>query len=412
MTRTTRRLLFFVFAALFVIIGIAAMLVSQGIRIDTSSFAFEKTGGIFIAALPADAAIFINDLPTRSDGGVFQENVFVGDLAPGAYRVRIEKEGFYPYGKEFPVEPGLVTRATHVVLAPQKITAVSGPPRDEPSAPPVLYDAARAAYMLRDAATGSLLNINLLFSNLKERQLGLPGAVTVTNAFPHPFNADQVFIMTRRAMYLLNARRVSLELLAQGTPRTAAVLGNRLVWAEYDEKSDATVIRAYDTFLRTVSSFDETISGEPDAFVPSSVSDTIVIRRRDGAAFVWDDPGNAFHRVGRGPLERIRVSPDGNRIAFAEVGSSAVAVYDTRTATTASFPLDSAPMRDGIWYADSFHLFVRANDSAFFLDTDEKTPVYAPRIADGVSAFSYDADRNRLYVSDDAGAARFLDFNF
>ena len=60
---------------------------------------------IYVASHPAGANVFINgrlhgDLtPTR-----------IEELKPGAYKIEVRREGFYPWEREMEVRPNMVTK--------------------------------------------------------------------------------------------------------------------------------------------------------------------------------------------------------------------------------------------------------------------------------------------------------------
>ena len=72
-----------------------------------------KTGIIFINSKPSGASIYINDILYNDLTPAQIEN-----LNPGAYRVRVKREGFYPWEEELVVRPNMVTKADSIILFP------------------------------------------------------------------------------------------------------------------------------------------------------------------------------------------------------------------------------------------------------------------------------------------------------
>ena len=86
---------------------------SLGYRIDYRALKVYKTGIIFINSKPSGASIYIND-KLYSDLTPAQ----IEDLKPGPYKVRVRREGFYPWEEELAVRPNMVTKADSIILFP------------------------------------------------------------------------------------------------------------------------------------------------------------------------------------------------------------------------------------------------------------------------------------------------------
>jgi hypothetical protein len=86
---------------------------SLGYRIDYEAFKLYKTGIIFVNSKPAGASIYINDklFDTTTPAQV-------EELRPGIYKIRVKREGFYPWEQELVVRPNMVTRADSIILFP------------------------------------------------------------------------------------------------------------------------------------------------------------------------------------------------------------------------------------------------------------------------------------------------------
>ncbi|HAZ28158.1 MAG TPA: hypothetical protein DCY48_00045 [Candidatus Magasanikbacteria bacterium] len=114
LTRRLRRAIMIGLIAIFSISAPMLIFYTIGYRIDFRTFHVQQTGVVSITIRPADANIFINALPVSSKKiGIFsgETSARITNLKPGAYRIRIEKEGYYPWEKEMPVES---TQTTYI----------------------------------------------------------------------------------------------------------------------------------------------------------------------------------------------------------------------------------------------------------------------------------------------------------
>ncbi|MDO8525359.1 MAG: PEGA domain-containing protein [Candidatus Omnitrophota bacterium] len=95
--------------------GILPILLSYslGYRIDYRAMKVYKTGIIFINSKPSGASIYINDKLFDTLTPAQIEN-----LAPGSYKARVKREGFYPWEEELVVRPNMVTKADSIILFP------------------------------------------------------------------------------------------------------------------------------------------------------------------------------------------------------------------------------------------------------------------------------------------------------
>jgi hypothetical protein len=122
MRKKTRRVLFFVSVALFILIGCGAVIFALGYKYDFVQNKFLKTGSLEIE-LNVPAEIYIND--ELAGGTSFLGNSFSkGRLLPRSYRVRVEKNGYQTWQKLLKIEAGFLTSHPKVVLIPESFDEV------------------------------------------------------------------------------------------------------------------------------------------------------------------------------------------------------------------------------------------------------------------------------------------------
>jgi len=143
MTLRTRRIIFYTFTLLFIIVGLGVVFYSQGWRINIQNckikslprsedllllrglkdcrVAFQKTGAIFIETQPKGVVIKIDEETFKDKSGLIQSGTLISNLLPKTYRLKVEKSGYLPWVKNALVKSSLVTEFPKIVLIPEKI---------------------------------------------------------------------------------------------------------------------------------------------------------------------------------------------------------------------------------------------------------------------------------------------------
>lgn len=112
MTRKTRRIIFYVFVGIFIVVVPTIILYAMGFAFDFQKQIFTSTGGIYIKSLPSGADIYV-------DGKLKGEtNAFIKRLSPKIYNIKLTMDNYHDWQKELVVQPQLVTKANDVVLLP------------------------------------------------------------------------------------------------------------------------------------------------------------------------------------------------------------------------------------------------------------------------------------------------------
>lgn len=113
MTHKTRRNIFYTFLGIFIIVVPIIILYSLGFTFDFQKQLIVSTGGVYLKSLPSGADIYI-------DGKLKGKTTkLIRRLAPKIYDIKITKEYYHSWEKEFIVQPHLVTKADSVVLLSQ-----------------------------------------------------------------------------------------------------------------------------------------------------------------------------------------------------------------------------------------------------------------------------------------------------
>ena len=112
----TKRVLFYAAVVVFLVISYIVSLYAQGYKYNFSERRFVRTGAIYIKT-SVDADIFINDKLWGSTS-FFGNSFTATGLMPGAYDVRLQKTGYFPWQKTILVEEGLISEFSKVFILP------------------------------------------------------------------------------------------------------------------------------------------------------------------------------------------------------------------------------------------------------------------------------------------------------
>ncbi len=109
-----RRLYLIALFALFCAVVPAAFLYAAGWRYKPG-FGIVRTGGIFVS-VPYSGATISLDGAVVGESGFLNHRLYLSDLAPSAYTVRVEEQGYRTWDKTLIVEPSLVTDAQALLI--------------------------------------------------------------------------------------------------------------------------------------------------------------------------------------------------------------------------------------------------------------------------------------------------------
>jgi hypothetical protein len=131
LNKRKRRILFYLFVTIFLILLAPILLYSMGYAINRN-FEIQKTGGIFIQSSEFGASM-------RADGkskntSLIGRSAILKNLLPGNYTVSVEKKGFRKWEKILSVEPESVTSRSVLLVPldiPGKLIGTSSPQKIE-----------------------------------------------------------------------------------------------------------------------------------------------------------------------------------------------------------------------------------------------------------------------------------------
>lgn len=120
MSLKKRRIIFWIFVAVFLFGATYLALYSSGWRINWQELKLEQTGAVYIKSQPTDVLISVSRRMERAKSGlIFYKGTLFTNLSHKSYSIEVEKDGFFPWSKKLEVKPLLVTQTTHIILLPR-----------------------------------------------------------------------------------------------------------------------------------------------------------------------------------------------------------------------------------------------------------------------------------------------------
>ena len=132
MNLTLRRIIFYTFCFLFLVISTLIILYASGYQIDYrhlfTPLGVQKTGMTIIYSNPAGADIYLNDREVKRFSSPWLGQIIpaqdiliktpanIKDLAPGQYDLRVEIPGYWPWERQINIFPGKITHVLDINL--------------------------------------------------------------------------------------------------------------------------------------------------------------------------------------------------------------------------------------------------------------------------------------------------------
>lgn len=120
MRHYTRRILFYSFAAIFLIATPIVILYSTGLVLDFQARRLNKTGGFFVKTNETSIRVSVNGVQ-KTETSFFGRGALVNNLDPGTVTVEVAKDGFVTWKKYIKVEEQVIQEFSSILLIPQKI---------------------------------------------------------------------------------------------------------------------------------------------------------------------------------------------------------------------------------------------------------------------------------------------------
>jgi hypothetical protein len=221
MSRTIRRLLFWLAVLIFAAASYISILYAQGYKYDFSQKVFVRTGAISVT-VNTDAQLYINDR-LAGDTSFLGNRVGQNKLLPGTYTIRLIRDGYSSWHKTAVVKEGLLTEFSHALLLPTDDAAL-------PDLKQEIVKAMTATHTLADptptpSPTPTLTPGATITPRPRKSPTPVPAPIEVV--------ADS-FMLRGAALYRIN--RDPAEKIADGVIGFAVTSdGSRLMWFTRDE---------------------------------------------------------------------------------------------------------------------------------------------------------------------------------
>jgi len=434
---------------IFLIGSVIIIFVSQGFSLNLEEWTIEKRGGLFLKFAPSDAALFINGKKKKVREGFLSQGMLVSNLAPGAYRIALQKEGFAPWEKEMEVYPGIVSSESNIRLWPTNpvlteeasssqafwitgkgLVTKSGKGslmfngKELKGTEMEFADAADATIITKLGSTLFLtnlsnpqesLNISDLFLSLKERQLNLPGIVPIEHAMPHPFNNEKVLVTTQTSLYILDTKRIELERIFTAARMQPVLTRSSQEAFIIDAQNNLVVINL---IFKTSSRFPlHSLSAQRMETTPDGKH--VLIVHGDKNTLSAYDTGNRSLQELASSVSGFALSPDGKKVAFAEQGKVITVFFleeryeeNRRWKKGSSFSLpETDPVRKIIWPGGlpGHLLILRADKELIVQEATPTLPANSALLAENVNQVL--SKGKKIFLSRGDGTVAAFDVN-
>ncbi len=439
MTRRTRRAIFYVLTALFLLIGTTVVLYAEGWRFDFGTFRAEKVGAIYLRSFPSDASITLDGKPVQNQSGFLSKGTLISNLFPRTYSVALGKDGYLPWRENAAVTPALVTALKNAVLIPAVPASVStgtvknyfaggGAVIVQTPANAIRWQGKTIAHgtlidaganledaLVRDATTGAATLYR--FENSADNAGVAPTAVSVPIPFAaraaiDPANALQIFALDASHAFLFDASRATTTVIAAAPAGVVfgsafAIAPSAIAWTRYAEKTGALSLVIYDRAAQTVTRSSSTIPGTA-AEVRWIGTDAVAVLQHDGTLWRYDVNGESFTKLDDG-VRSFAVADDGS--ALGALGARSLDLFPfTDAMTYGRFNIPDVPEAQGLlWYGDRTHLFVVYPDRVVFLDLMDFGLRNFTAVATGTLPL-YNPSDNTFYLVNSLGKLARFDF--
>ncbi len=382
-----RRTLRWIFILTFLLIAPAIVLSTAGYRYNFSTWRLERTGVLVVESRPAGAAVTLNGELQRQESPAH-----FGNLAPGAYDVRIGKAGYLPWEKRVPVASRTTSFLNRITLYRQAEPAAFGP--SGTFVHPVFSPDARYAAAMTATRSGSELTI----VDLRSGTNFLPyRSSSGTDAFALSWSPDGRYVLITQPgptgdVLLWSAQAPES---VRDMKRDTDLPLNGAFWSQDASRLHATAGSALYGFAP------ETLVPEPEGpsvAAPVIADGTLYGIEKGSPAKLVRRPLTApdFEAIAELPSTAFRPLPANGRIGYVALGGNDLFAIDQKDGRPTAFEVGGS---GGAWSADGERLLYWNDLEVRVRDRRSGAEDLVTRVGGPIVAAAWDRpDGNALYA--------------
>ena len=426
MTIKTRRFLFYGLFIIFIPLSIAIILYSTGWRLNAEEcsdiqlltcLGIKKTGAIYIETKPKNVKIEISGKIFTDQAGLIQNGTLISNLPPKIYKVKIEKENYFPYYKNILVQPSLVAELIDTILIPQKINSKiiieSKLKGNEISAfgdvseKLIIKNSKTGIYYLYDLNDlSSSLNINALFNNFRKNSI-------ISKIAFFPYENNKLIIEENSYLYVIDTNKRKIEpLFQQNNSQNEKIIAWTMKNANVYYIKETIINKKYQlNSFHLISKKESLLFTLPENIklagkidVSNSEKEIAFVDSLDDL-YILNIPDNNLNKIAYN-ADFFSFSPDSKKIAFVDK-SGQLNVYFTedwyknsakKAGDVARFTYAEKPseISDIYWYQTSYHLLTGYENNIEFSEIDDRAPLNKYNLIKA-DDFYYDGKSSKIY---------------
>ncbi len=118
-----RKIIFLLFAIIFLVVAPVVLFYSQGYRFNWQNFRLVQTGALYFQVIPREVNITVfskekNKVVAQTRTSFFFGTAYIANLIPGNYHLTVSQEGYHSWQKELLVEEKRITEIKNITLLP------------------------------------------------------------------------------------------------------------------------------------------------------------------------------------------------------------------------------------------------------------------------------------------------------
>ncbi|MDP2599005.1 MAG: hypothetical protein Q8P49_04190, partial [Candidatus Liptonbacteria bacterium] len=417
--------IFYTLLAAFFLIGGGVLFYVNGWRLDPTTFALRKVGGIFVRSFPREAQITLDKEVIKNRSGFFQNGTLINNLFPKTYELRLSSPGYKPWVEKVSVAPALVSDKKNAVLIPEdsRMVATGTIPRFSMFNDELILGSKSGALSLKGVRIGNGVvlgytnDLSRIFTfdetsgayatfNVNTKTRTNLNAALVKAGFDtkrkfklilDPYDAQNLLLLEPTAISTFNpiATNVAVQKKTANTIfQNAAASQFFFAWSEWNRKTNTSTITIYDKFLDKIQSTSESFGGKNIELAWVSTS-KIAILQDDGGLYVYDRNKDVLAKIAD-DVKTFSFVSDASAVAALEHSALEIFFF-SQDKDYYRFNLPDMQSAKAIeWYGDFSHLFVHYPSEVKFLDLKDGALVNFTPVVE-TSFASYDEKTNTLY---------------